>query len=433
MLRIVALLLTVFMVPVGVFGQVGVAFEFSFSNPGARSMGFGGAFVALADDATAAFANPAGLVQLTRPEVSIDVRRWSYSTPFTHSGRITGEPTGIGLDTEAGIVTGRSENDLTGLSFLSFVYPKKKWSLAVYRHLLANFETSSESQGIFLEGPGPADTFRLFDRQDRTDLEIVTYGLSGAYQVVESFSLGFGLTYFDGLIQGGQRQYRWDDESLESYFGVISFLPERLVVDTAFVADDSDIGFNAGFLWHLGAEWHVGGFFRQGAEFRLDVVTRGGPVSNDPNLPPGSQFAFATRIATPGAYGGGLAYRSPGGRLTLSFEWDHIGYSAIFDSLGETSSEEFIADGNEYRLGGEYAFLQSRPLLAVRAGVWRDPNHQVQSDRDDFVIQALVGEGDDELHYALGFGAAFEHLQVDLGVDLSDRQDMLSVSGIYSW
>jgi hypothetical protein len=37
-------------------------------------MGFGGAFVALADDATAAFANPSGLVQLTKPEVSIDVR-----------------------------------------------------------------------------------------------------------------------------------------------------------------------------------------------------------------------------------------------------------------------------------------------------------------------------------------------------------------------
>lgn len=37
-------------------------FQFSFSNPGARSLGFGGAFVALADDATASFANPAGLV-----------------------------------------------------------------------------------------------------------------------------------------------------------------------------------------------------------------------------------------------------------------------------------------------------------------------------------------------------------------------------------
>ncbi len=51
--------------------------EISFSNPGARSLGFGGAFVALADDATAAFANPAGLVQLLEPEVSIEGRSWS--------------------------------------------------------------------------------------------------------------------------------------------------------------------------------------------------------------------------------------------------------------------------------------------------------------------------------------------------------------------
>ena len=50
-------------------GQEGpVTFEFSFSNPGARAMGLGGAFAALADDATAAFANPAGLVQLLEPE-----------------------------------------------------------------------------------------------------------------------------------------------------------------------------------------------------------------------------------------------------------------------------------------------------------------------------------------------------------------------------
>ena len=46
--------------------------QLSFSNPGARSLGFGGAFVALADDATAAFANPAGLAQLTKPELSVE-------------------------------------------------------------------------------------------------------------------------------------------------------------------------------------------------------------------------------------------------------------------------------------------------------------------------------------------------------------------------
>lgn len=51
-----------------------VNLQLNFSDPGARSLGFGGAFIGLADDATAAFANPAGLVQLGRPEVSIEVR-----------------------------------------------------------------------------------------------------------------------------------------------------------------------------------------------------------------------------------------------------------------------------------------------------------------------------------------------------------------------
>ncbi|MDH3546177.1 MAG: hypothetical protein OEN22_03720, partial [Gammaproteobacteria bacterium] len=80
--------------------------QFSFSNPGARSMGFGGAFVALADDATAAFANPAGLVQITRAEISLEGRSWSYATPFTLRGRVEGEPTGIGVDVVAGLSSG---------------------------------------------------------------------------------------------------------------------------------------------------------------------------------------------------------------------------------------------------------------------------------------------------------------------------------------
>ena len=49
-----------------------LAIEFDFSNPGARSLAMGGAFVGLADDATAAYANPAGLTALLQPEVSLE-------------------------------------------------------------------------------------------------------------------------------------------------------------------------------------------------------------------------------------------------------------------------------------------------------------------------------------------------------------------------
>ena len=103
--------------------QTPATFEFSFSNPGARSLGLGGAFAALADDATAAFANPAGLVQLVLPEISAELRHWSYSTPYIEGGRYDGEATGIGLDTTDSLRTAVSKEELTGLSFLSFVYP----------------------------------------------------------------------------------------------------------------------------------------------------------------------------------------------------------------------------------------------------------------------------------------------------------------------
>ena len=118
--RLLGFVLT--MSPAVATAQPVTSFEFSFSNPGARSMGFGGAFVALADDATAAFANPAGLIQLTRPEISAEGRSWSYTTPFTRGGRAAGQPTGIGLDTAAGPLVGESEGDWSGLSFASLVY-----------------------------------------------------------------------------------------------------------------------------------------------------------------------------------------------------------------------------------------------------------------------------------------------------------------------
>jgi hypothetical protein len=55
-------------------GQELQRIEASSWNPvgsGARALGMGGAFIAVADDATAASWNPGGLIQLELPEISI--------------------------------------------------------------------------------------------------------------------------------------------------------------------------------------------------------------------------------------------------------------------------------------------------------------------------------------------------------------------------
>ncbi len=49
----------------------------NITGTGARALGMGGAFIAIADDATAASWNPAGLAWLVRPEMSVV---YDYST-----------------------------------------------------------------------------------------------------------------------------------------------------------------------------------------------------------------------------------------------------------------------------------------------------------------------------------------------------------------
>jgi long-subunit fatty acid transport protein len=422
-------------------------FEFSFSNPGARSLGLGGAFSALADDATAAFANPAGLVQLVSLEVSAEVRHWSYSTPYIEGGRFEGEPTGIGLDTVDGLRTAVSEEQLTGLSFLSFVYPKGKWSLAVYRHQLANFRAQTDTQGLFHTAGTGTVTFRTFDRRWSTELDIVSYGLAGAYRISDRFSLGLGLVYFDGQLHAPFEWYLPDDDSLEGIFGPNSYLPERQLANGDMAFDDSDWGLSAGLLWSIAERWSIGAFYRQGPEFQLvyDVRTGAAVGIIDPSLAPDEVFLIIeTPMHFPDVYGLGIAYRSRDGKIAVGFEWDRVEYSSIFNSFEPVVIEsvdddldlgiELVADdGNELRIGGEYAFLDLKPVLAIRAGVWLDPDHRFRSVSDDPEHRALFQPGEDEVHVAVGIGLAFTSFQIDLAADFSDLVDSLSLSAIYSF
>lgn len=79
------------------------------TGSGARSLGMAGAFTALADDATAASWNPAGLVQLERPEASIVYR---FTTTRTDNQSDTDD-----------FVTGSDRANEDGLNYFSLAYP----------------------------------------------------------------------------------------------------------------------------------------------------------------------------------------------------------------------------------------------------------------------------------------------------------------------
>jgi len=429
---ILVLLLVALLGPAGVSAQQPIVpLQLSFSDPGARSMGFGGAFVALADDATAAFANPAGLPQLLKPELSVEGRYWSYATAFTVGGRAEGLPSGNGIDTTVGIRTAKSEEDIAGISFLSVALPVGNWSFAFYRHEYANLEFSSETQGIFSGGTDCCQ-IREFDQRATSKLDFIGYGLSVGYRVSDRFDLGAGVVYYDAALDSHVTLFYPDDDTVASIFAPNSYLAERTLLSQRSFLDDHDWTLTGGFLWRLTEYWSVGGVYRQGLRTSIEIEQRAGEAF-DFGVAPGEIIARAPPqpLDFPDIFGIGLAYRSPDGRLTASFQWDRVEYSVIPRSL--RLDDQTMDDANELHLGAEFVFLGSTPIVALRLGTWFEPDHQMYAMTDEPLVRALLQRGDGDFHYSTGVGVAMDRFQVDLALDFADRVDTVSLSAIYNF
>jgi long-subunit fatty acid transport protein len=99
----------------------------STPNPvgsGARAVGMGGAFIAVADDATAASWNPAGLTQLKKPEFSFALSYFSRRDDFASSSHpeTSGLQKSLSKDLNYFSVASRS---ITSFSMTSTVISKR--------------------------------------------------------------------------------------------------------------------------------------------------------------------------------------------------------------------------------------------------------------------------------------------------------------------
>jgi long-chain fatty acid transport protein len=355
-------------------------FEFTFSSPGARSMGFAGAFVPVADDATAAFANPAGLVQLMRPELSLELR-------------LRGA---LESDEEGNSTLGA----VSGVSFFSAVVPLGRWSFALYGHQLASLDFDS-SDGSNLRAGSAQDA--AGERLE--ELSVSRLGFAAAFRLRDNLALGLGISHFESTVK---------------------LAPLGDAGGITRDADSADWGLNAGVLWNPSEKVRLGGFYRQGPS--LDDGA-------DPSATSASGNPLARTLDLPDSYGLGAAVRSVEGALTLAFEWDHVGYSSLRGGLSAIAGGDdrlTIDDADEIHLGAEYAFLKVNPVLAARAGFWFDPDHRACSSTPGSPYQCDSDSGD-EFHATAGFGLAFRKLQLDVGIDQSRSLLAFSISGIVSF
>ncbi|HVS13410.1 MAG TPA: outer membrane protein transport protein [Thermoanaerobaculia bacterium] len=428
--------------------------QFNFTPPGARSLGLGGAFLAVANDATAAYTNPAGLTNLTQREVLLEGRHFSTSTLFSEGGRFNGTPTGFGVDTGGGLILGESDDEVASLSFVSYVQPIGDFRLALYRHQLVDFESSFRSRGVFFNEDGDCTSpsfegcTRLFPIETALELDIENFGAAFAYQFGDSFSFGIGLNFYGFDIESSTFRFDFSNPDFEGpggFFGAPQYAGNNVFATQVQSGSDDQFGINVGFLWEASQYFSLGGVYREGADFDYEYTLACGPSDpafcrTVPGLETGVRVVDAT-FGLPSVWGVGIAIR-PIATFTITVDYDNVEYSALVDNFRVAAvpdalpSEFEVDDADEIHLGLEYVFAQLRNPITIRAGAWEDPAHQIRYEGNvpttTIALWAGSQAADDETHLSFGLGFTIgENFSIDVAGDFSERYDTAALSAVY--
>jgi long-chain fatty acid transport protein len=408
-----------------------VPIQFDFLDPGAKSLALGSAFVGLADDATAASANPAGLVQLGRPEFSAEGRFRGLEQPFLSAGRLSGTPTGLGQDTLAGPVFGQITSQTFGLGFFSFVYPRTKAAVAVYLHEPLQVEHDFESPGVFQFRP-PNSQSRDTAFSGVRSIHVKNYGAAGAFQLSPQVSVGAGFSLYTFDLTFDFRRFQHANNDFYAP-------PDPSLEVFHFTQDGDDVGVaaNVGVLVSATPRVKLGAAFRRGPRFTFTTSSTGLV---------GTQRTVDADFRVPDVMAGGVSIR-PTDTFLVTAQYNRVLHSQLqheyVDILvnqpgSQDRADRFtIADGNEFHLGAEFVLAAVKTAPALRGGVWRDSDHSVQyapSPADDFFDEQMrisLGPGEASWHYTFGVGASLSsNLEWSFATDLTSSTRVVSGSAI---
>jgi long-subunit fatty acid transport protein len=350
----------------------------------------GGAFIAVADDATAASWNPGGLIQLETPEISV-VGAFFYRS----------EDNTFGTNPEA---SGEQSISEQRINYLSAAYPftllNRNMIVSVnYQNLYDftrewNFPLTQQSERLSIS--------QNIDYQQEGSLSAL--GIAYCMQITPNISFGFTLNFWeDGLYDN-----QWEQSTYQH--GVGTYVGNPFTFESTSHDEFSFSGFNVnlGLMWSVNSKLTLGAVIKTPFEADLKHESTFASSLNFPENPAAnSTISVASsedeNLNMPMSYGIGLAYRFSD-KSTVSVdiyrtEWDDF---VLTDANGnETSpitgqpiSESDIDPTHQVRMGAEYLLIKPKYVIPLRAGVFYDP-------------APAEGSPDDYFGFSLGSGIAY--------------------------
>jgi len=321
----------------------------------------GGAFLARADDATAASWNPAGLSYLKRPEVSVVGVRNTFQNTVANAA---------GTFIERDRLTGDSPD------FLAVTYP-------------IDVASRSGAAQVSFQRVLSYDAARTIRREDRT-FEI---SASGGFDVLAA---GTGIQLSRSLRVGA---------TLNRWFNGYEQTTDRLGLARGQVRllhdfEISGWNVNGGFIYAPFESLNFGGVVKTGFTGKVTLTRERFDTSAEGVSTTNYSRSRSVRLDFPGAVGFGVSWR-PTTPLTLSVDYTRTGWSEgrirnyftlPIQGQPEPESEDFFQslpfpllfaplgpaeqrDTEQARFGIEYVVIRSRLKVPFRAGYFRDYLH----------------------------------------------------------
>ncbi|MBI5187353.1 MAG: outer membrane protein transport protein [Nitrospinae bacterium] len=386
-----------------IFQQVRIASSPNPVGSGARAMGMGGAFIAVADDATAASWNPGGLIQLETAEASMVLSRNRLGAWFSSPAH---------PEAQGGNPVSTSEINYFSLA-LPFRFLEKNMAFSLNHQNLYSLDSNINFDYNLRQSLAPGFDFN-FDRNIDFKQHGSINSLSPAFclQLAPEISLGFTLNLYPrqaGVNRGWENRY----EST----GTGSLAGDPFSSRAAIKNRYHDLwgqNLNAGFLWNITDRITIGAVYKTAFKLkgRHDFFYESRVEYPDsPWLDTQGQASFdeSFSLRFPDSYGLGAACRFSD-ELTVSFdayrtEWKKF---AMRDGQGNVTSPvnggelggSGISATNQFRFGAEYLWIKYRTIIPFRGGFFIDPEPATNSN------EAFYGVG-------LGTGWMFGNVVVD--------------------
>lgn len=358
----------------------------SSPNPvgsGARALGMGGAFIAVADDATAASWNPAGLYILDRPEVS-----------FVGAAFHRIEDNSFGKYPEA---DGDQTVTDAKINFLSAAYPFSAWNYHMvvslnYQHLY----DFTRKWNFPIDYPGESEIYNQ-NNDYQSEGGLSALGLAYCVLLNSQISLGLTMNIWDDEIT----RNKWENKLFqwgEGTTGGNRFTEEIQSFDRYSF---SGVNFNLGVLWRNVANTAltIGAVIKTPFEADLEHEHSFKVLTQYPDLTSRHDYSYSTEynreesLDMPLSFGLGFAYRFSDvltGSLDIyTTKWDDF---ILTDADGRESSpvtgkspgESDIDSTWQVRAGCEYLVYQTKNyLFPLCFGAFYDPA-PAQGNPDDF-------------------------------------------------